>query len=100
MTERTKVNSLCCLYFVAKHFADIHFVLLAGELLQCGECAASVTESLHGVAQPLEFIEGCLKLRICHLVLLALSGASPDVLQIMAELMDRRSPDLIADCPS
>src|ERR1019366_10184661 len=83
----------CCLHLVAEYFADIQFVQFTGESLQCGERAASITvwirqratvalfESLHGVAQPFEFVEGCLKLQVCHLSFLTLREASLDIRQ-------------------
>src|ERR1035437_3170598 len=62
----------------------------AGKRFQQKECAASVTvwirqcavslfESFNGVAQPFEFVEGHLKFRICHLVILTPQEARPDL---------------------
>lgn len=78
------VELACCLSLVTEYSANIQLVQFTRERLQGRKCAAGIaiwigqraaitlSETLHGVAQPFEFIEGCLKFRVCHLVFLTI----------------------------
>jgi hypothetical protein len=64
---------------VIDQLAKVQVVQFTGKGFQQGECAASITvwirervvalfESVHGVAQPFEFVKGGLEFRVRHIL--------------------------------